>query len=345
MPRTVITPELADTLRLLRIQNNISAKDLSVHINKSPSYITKLEKCYIKSVDSDLIDNILKYITNDDTEGNKLAEEIFSTLKHKYSKEEIDQQVWFTNYDTVFRQIPVSDTLIEFINSKIQDNNISIDYLLSRINSNEALPDEDKQDASIANNIWYASKACNNTQAIKIKMHKEQLATLLVGKLSSAPYYAIMTILFYILKIEKFKDKSVITDDEYKELMDETKAILNSFKFYSLIEKANIIAMADSKEQLSNLLNTFDYDNQILISEVLSNFKLASDFNVKLTNDRLKLFLSNLNWDLWFTLKIISFDFYKLETIDIDSKKALLIEVEKLLNSYINNKSTTVETY
>lgn len=345
MPRTIITPELADTLRLIRIQNNVSAKELSKHVNKSPSYITKLEKGYIKSVDSDLIDSILKFITNDNSKGEKLAEEVFSTMKQRYSKEEIDQQVWFTNYDTVFRQIPVPSSLIDYLNEIINNNDISIEYLLSRINANEALPDEDIHDDTIEYNVWYASKVCKGTQSIKIKFNIDQLTALFSGKISAAPYFVILTILFYIFKIEKYKSQTVISDDEYKELLNKTKDTLNSFKFYSLIEKESIIAKAENDEQLSRLLNSFDYDNQILISNVLSNIKIASDFDIKLTNERLKLFLSNLKWDLWFTLKLISLEFYKLDSIDIESKKALLQDIENMIRDYSDNKSTSIETY
>lgn len=345
MPRTIITPELADTLRLIRIQNSVSAKDLSKHVNKSPSYITKLEKGYIKSVDSDLIDRILKYITNDDSEGEKLAEEVFSTMKQRYTKDEIDQQVWFTNYDTVFRQIPVPGSLIDYLNEKINNNDISIEYLLSRINSNEALPDEDIQDDTIEYNIWYASKVCSGTQSIKVKFNIDQLIALFSGKISAVPYYVILTILFYIFKIEEYQSQTVISDDEYKELLNKTKDILNSYKFYSLIEKENIIAKAENDEQLSRLLNSFDYDNQILISNVLSNIKIASDFDIKLTNERLKLLLANLKWDLWFTLKLNSLDFYKLDNIDVESKKALLQDIENLICTYSDNDSSSVETY
>lgn len=345
MPRTIVTPELADTLRMIRVQNNITAKKLSEHINKSPSYITKLEKGYIKSVDSELIDSILQFVTKDDSDGDKLVEEVFSTLKHRYSKEEIDQQVWFTNYDTVLRKIPVPVSLLDFINERITNSNIEIEYLLSRINANEALPDEDIQDDSIEYNVWYASKACNGTQSIKIKMNHEDISALLSGKQSSAPYYVILTIVFYILKIEKYDNYVRLNDSDYKELFDKTKEILNSFKFYSLVEKEAIIAKAESDEQLSKLLNSFDYDNQKLISEVLLHIKVASDYDIKLTNERLKLFLSNVEWDLWFTLKLISLDYYRLNDIDIELKRSLLLDIERLIDSYFDKESISIETY
>ena len=43
MPRAVVTPELTEILRSIRLQNKIQAKLLAEHIGKSPAYISKLE--------------------------------------------------------------------------------------------------------------------------------------------------------------------------------------------------------------------------------------------------------------------------------------------------------------
>ena len=43
MPRAIVTPELAETLRGIRLQNKIQAKNLAAHIGKSPAFISKLE--------------------------------------------------------------------------------------------------------------------------------------------------------------------------------------------------------------------------------------------------------------------------------------------------------------
>ena len=43
MPRAIVTPELTETLRGIRLQNKIQAKNLAAHIGKSPAFISKLE--------------------------------------------------------------------------------------------------------------------------------------------------------------------------------------------------------------------------------------------------------------------------------------------------------------
>ena len=51
MPRAIVTPELAETLRSIRLKNKIQAKNLAAHIKKSPAFISKLENGNIQTID------------------------------------------------------------------------------------------------------------------------------------------------------------------------------------------------------------------------------------------------------------------------------------------------------
>lgn len=52
MPRAIVTPELAETLRGIRLQNKVQAKNLAAHIQKSAAYISKLENGNIQTIDT-----------------------------------------------------------------------------------------------------------------------------------------------------------------------------------------------------------------------------------------------------------------------------------------------------
>ena len=47
MPKIVVTDKLADTIKMMRMQNGIKSKDLAEHLGKTPGYVSKLEKCKI----------------------------------------------------------------------------------------------------------------------------------------------------------------------------------------------------------------------------------------------------------------------------------------------------------
>lgn len=61
---------------------------------------------------------------------------------------------------------------------------------------------------------------------------------------------------------------------------------------------------------------------------------IASDYDIKYTNNALHYFSKNLDWDLGFILKLISSDFYKLNDISVSKKKELLVEIGNLILKY-----------
>ena len=119
MPRYEVTPGLAETLRSIRLQNKIQANKLAVHIGKSPAYISKLENGSIQTITPDELSKILRFISGE-AHSTELAEQIYASLKLKYSAKEIEEQLWFTNYDTVECRIPLPPALIEDLIKKIE---------------------------------------------------------------------------------------------------------------------------------------------------------------------------------------------------------------------------------
>ena len=60
MPRAIVTPSLAETLRSIRLQNKIQAKQLASHIGKSPAFVSKLENGSIQTIDTEELNSILQ---------------------------------------------------------------------------------------------------------------------------------------------------------------------------------------------------------------------------------------------------------------------------------------------
>ena len=149
MAKIIVTKELAETLKTLRIQNGIKSNELATKINKSPAYITKLEKGAIQTLKEEEFDKILGYILKDLSNSDEVAETLYSSLKIKYSDEEIERQLWFNNFDTVVRLIPLPIELIEEINKMIEECSINKEYLLKMINSNQFLSDEEINNAML----------------------------------------------------------------------------------------------------------------------------------------------------------------------------------------------------
>lgn len=347
MPKTPVTPELANMLKSLRLQKSIQAKDLAKKINRSSAYITKLEKADVKSIDNDVLDSILSFLTGGDTEGDELVEKIYAIRKQYPSEEEIEEQLWFVNFDTVLRRLPIPEKLILCLNEKISTNAIEPSALLKRINNNEALTEDEKNDESIGFNRWFTPKKNNRSQSIKIFLDEKDFYDILERKSTFASYIFVFSIAFYILKIERFSEQTVITDTENTTLMRETTNLLNQYKFYSLAEKSKKIANAETQEQINEIWNSFDTENQDIISDILSGLKFASEVDIQRTNEQLKSFSLNMHWDIWFMLKLISRNYSDLDELSTTMKKEFLNEVESLVLKYkdLPKAQKTVETY
>lgn len=347
MPRAIVTPELAETLRSIRLQNKVQAKNLAAHIQKSAAYISKLENGNIRTIDTKELYRILEYISNEN-DSVELADQIYQSLKFKYSVKEIEEQLWFINYETVECLIPLPESLIDDINARIKRLNISQQYLNSRINANEALSKEERDDDSIEYNQWYRRKdQDNNATSIKIKLSEGKMEDILEKKYDVVPYVFIFAIMYYLLKIEKYGDTVPITFDDNIALMKKTTDELNAHKFFSISEKNHLIAQKQTKEEVQELLNSFDKDNIEIINNILSGLRFASEHNIKSTNEQLSQFEKNMHWDLGFMLKVVSMKYCDLKKISISNRKKLLSEIETLIKKYadIPDSQNQIEEY
>ena len=347
MPRAEITIELSDFLRNVRIQNKIPATELANKINKSPAYISRVENGTIKTIDTEDLYTILKTLIHENSDG-KIIEDIYRTLRIKYKTEEIERQLWFKNFDTVKCLIPVPDQLIDDFNNRISKLGIDRRYLLYRINSNEALPDKDIVDNTIPTNQWYISDNNNqNFKSIKLYISAHKFDAILDRIEKSAPYVYILAISFYLLKIEKYTDKIKITDEETQELMNIVTDYLNSNKFYSVLEKENLLSGNKTQEEFRQILNSFDIENYEIICDILSGIKYASDRNITYANEKLKDFSENMHWDLGFMLKIVSLDYCNLNKLSVSEKINLITDINNLIGKYTEKSvdSKQIEYY
>ena len=347
MPRAIVTAGLGETIRNLRLQNKIQAKQLAAHIGKSPAFVSKLENGSIQSIDSEELITILRFVAGEESQ-TELAEKIYKSLKLKYSAKEIEEQLWFVNYDTVNCVLPMPETLIDDLNGRIGRLGITRQYLLDRINANEALSDEERADNSISYNQWYHPKQKKDLeQSIKIQLSENRLNRILDKGYAAAPYVFIFCILFYLLKIEQYQDVVPISEEQNAALMKETTSVLNSHKFLSISEKNRLLSEKQSQEEIQDILNSFDKDNIEILNDIISGFKVASEQNIIATNRQLKAFGKNMRWDLGFMLRIISMDFSSLKDTSVSNRKKLLSEIEALLVKYseLPEDQNRIETY
>jgi len=347
MAKVDVTLELADTIRNLRIQNKVQANKVAKRINKSPAYISKLESGNLLTITNDDLNAILEVITNKD-DSESILEQVYSSLVFHFSEEEIEEQIWLNNFDMIERNIPVPNSLRDYIRNKIEVLNISRHYLLGRINSNECLQNDIKENTLYEFNRFYAFPNNDNLkQFIKIHISEELLDKVLDSKELSVPYYVMYSILYYIYKIENFPHMISISNEDNTNLQKDVTRTLNSFKYYSIIERQRLISYHRRTEEFENILNSFDLENINYINHVLGAYRFLSDKDVCLANDIFKAYCSNLDWDLGFMMNLMKLDFQKLDNISFTNKKRLLDDISNIIEKYkaLPNENYILEEY
>lgn len=353
MAKYDVTNELAEIIKSTRIQNHISAKSVAEHIGKSQSYMSKLEKGDIKSINESELTAIFKYIFNSDEDFqnflNTTLSQILKTLDLRFTDEEINEQLWFCNYDTVLRLIPIPEVLIDDLNSRIGNLDLSIKELCSRINANEGIHPKVTNTDKYPFNEWQALVVNHQVEFsfIKMKVDQSNIEGILNKSCNSSNYVTMQAIVYYLLKIENYGDKVDISSAENDNLMVKTIDYLNYNRFYSLSEKRRIRKQAKSKTELDNLLSSFDKDNIVLINDIISAFKIYSELNIAETNEFLRGFVSNLKWDNAFMMNLISMDFFKMTNLSFSLKKSMLSEIREIVEKYntIPDEQKNIETY
>ena len=160
-------------------------------------------------------------------------------------------------------------------------------------------------------------------------------------------YVFVFCILYYLVKIEQYDTQVTLSDEQNNALMQETTCILKSHKFYSISERNALIAEEQSLEEINDLLSSFDTANMELLSDIISGFRVASEHNIKSTNEQLSLFAKNMHWDLGFMLRIISFDYTILDKTSVSNRRNLLTELEKVILRYaeLPDEQNRIEEY
>jgi len=344
MAKYDVTPELAETIKSVRIQNHVSAKAVAGFIGKSQSYISKLEKGDIKTIQETDLTRILQYIYRDEENfqdflNNTLAK-LLNTLELRYSDKDIDEQLWFYNYDTVLRYIPIPGEMIDDINLRLESLHISCQEICDRINTNEDISPEVINTDQYPFNEWQAFVVDHQVkfQFIKMKVLCSEIEKILTKECISCNYITMLSLVYYLLKMER--DLHQIEEDKKAEIMKEAHSYLNDHKFFSLSEKNKLSQQAKNQSELDGLISSFDRKNAALLSEILVSFRVFSDIDIAKTNRYLETLVKNLKWDNSFTMTFLSLPFFELSTMGYTTKKQILVEIQQIIEKYKNLPAT-----
>ena len=340
MARYDVTLELASIIKTARIDHGITAKSVAEHVGKSQAYISKLEKGELKTIDQNLLIEIFEFIFGSEQEFQRFLNEelssVLSSLTLRHNSSEIKDQMWFNNFDTVIRLIPIPDSLINELNEIMNAFSISVDYLVNRTNGNEAIykPVENLEDYS--ENIWHyiVENGEIKNAFIRLKLNTTDVEGILNSSVKKTNYVSMLAITYYILIIQAHGNDKDIPKESYIKIHTQAINLLNKHHFYSLEEKAFLESHAQNEPEREALLSDFDRENAKTISDIIQIFKMFSEVDLLKTTEYLNQFKKNLEWDGGFIFRIISLEFNSLNDTTYIQRKELLSEIIELIKRY-----------
>lgn len=330
MPKIVVDAKLAETLKSMRLERKIAAKDLAEKWEKSTSYVSKLENGNIKSIELKDLERCLEIIVGT-SDSEKYLSEMVKTVTYKFSKEEIENFLWMDNFDKVYRRIPVSETFVNDITEKMQKHNISVERLVDQINTNEFMPQHLREKANIPINTWFH---VSEGTYIRMQVAYSDIESILSQKKKKSNYVKLFAMALYLDRLIDYGhvETYAVSEEEGKKLYNQATAYLEAFRIYTLTKKANLLEHASADNEYNERLSLYDRENFRVLRDAQEALAFYSDYDVSEANKLIKQFTDNMKWDSPFIMQIAGLPFYELEHCSFRIKKEMLDKIRRILD-------------
>lgn len=342
MAKFTVTSELSALIKIMRTQSKIAAKQLATHIDKSPSFVSKLENNEIKMIQEEDLRAILDYIVEGEDFYNDKLPAILKTLSSFQAPVNMNEQIWFLHYDSLQRPIQIPEAMLEDINARLQTLHMSPKLLAERANENQ---EASMSSAFPANELVNYALQDNQFLVIRIFVNEEEVAALLQKKCTVTNYFFITVLVFTLFRTEAYANDDM-TVAQASQLLQDVQEYLNQHKVYSLAQ-LNRILSTSSLEKQQNFLSIVSTTNAETVNHIINHFRLASEHDMLLAAKELEEFEANLDWDQGFMMKLVGLPFHTLDDISFSLKKQLLGDMMALMERYrsIPKHKKNIETY
>lgn len=352
MPKIKFSEFLGLQLKEFRMQNKKKAKDVADHIEKSPAYISKLEKGQIQQIDKKELVKVTNFITGAEDGYIIFCEKIAQNI----DSDEIEKEIWFLNFDLIERKLPITEEVINLIKENMKILNILPVELANYINENEDLSkdflsEHDIDPETVEKNIWLPYREADSVEVkrkfIYLHYEHERIERFIEGKIDRCEYMFPFAMLYHLLKIFHKRQEESYDDKMINRCKQEAEEILLDNKFYSISIKYRMQKKMETEEEYQNALSKFDLENTGLISRFMNGINFLSSYDVKYTNQKLEKVVVNLEDDPSFALGFMSLSLIGLKDLQSSRKREFLKEIGAIIEKYsrMEQEDVNIEKY
>lgn len=332
MAKFDVTPELGEIIRITRIQNNIASKTLAAHLERSPAYISKLEKGEIRTIEESELTSILEYIVTDGDSFTEKLEAVTETLVQHYNREVCNQQLWLQTYDWVTRRVSVPHGLIRELHRAHDITPAKTASLIARINANAELPEEFQNDRTFPYNQWRPGN--DGLLYIKLKLDPDEIVQVLCEALKETSYLLLYAVVRYLHRLDRYPDAAALTEEQVVEISRHTNQMLASHGIRTVVNQVWQRRDEVIQKNLSSMLSSPNPEVDSFAEEMISLINILTRLGLPNGARSLRCLNSSLEWDPAFTERIMCLPFSDLEGVSHTNKKRLLAEIGQLIQRY-----------
>lgn len=327
-----VTGELAVLIRTIRTQKGVSAKELAVFIDKSPSYVSKLESGDVKNIQKHDLTRIFSFLTGGEDFYEEVLPAVVRVLMSFMPRERLPEQVWLLQYDTTDRPVLVTEEMAADLRKRLEELGMEAEGLAAIMNENF---DSELSSAFPANEIIPFEQHGSTRILVRLEMDPKDISRILSGADRHTTYLVIYGISHMLIRLEKFGSVSYkLPPENAVEILRDTSAYLEKYQVHSLIGFSRMLSSRDFISRQVNMVNTFDSVSTELMGAIMEFFQEALKYDTLGTTQALDTFSKSLSWDPAFILKLIKLPFYKMEGLSYYQKKNLIQEIIELLDKY-----------
>jgi transcriptional regulator with XRE-family HTH domain len=329
MPEIKVTSEMSNAIKTYRKKMKIRGDQLSRDLKKNTSFISQLENGMIEDININLLYDIFEKILPDEEDRYKTINSLVKDLQLSLSSKELERQQWLYVFDLQFRNIPIPDSILSLISQKLDVLQLDGKKLISIINQNRSLYESFSQeqiDSMEDNKVYVHLTNTSRSMHVKFNLDDNYVQDILDKKIIRCNYVSLQIILMTLFQLEGYSyDKSY-------ELSAQT---LFENKFYTIMEKQNILQEND----IENKLSSYDIDFRKLLNELISLLTMINDRQPDFLNDILDSFIQNIKKEPTLAFSIISKDITMLENMSFHNKKNFIDEYKELIIKYSLNST------
>ncbi len=329
-----VTPELAVLIKTIRTQNRISSKDLAEHINKSYSYVSKLESGDVKSILKEDLTNILTFITGG---GDFFSDVLPSVVRSFHSFLDplcLVDQLWLIQYDVIERPMCIPEEMVDDMARMMDEHTITIKMLTDMINGNV----DAELNESFPENVYFAMNSHGSTRLlIRAQVKSHEIERIFSKRNLNSFYYVIQYMVYGVLRLVHFPEyQTKLPAEKAAAVLKASSAYMERFQIDTLINLSHLFASDIYIGSLiqPNVVSSLNATDEFTLNAMVELFRESIQHDPVGAIQALETFQHNLTWDMGFMYKLISIPFFNQGNLSYMHKKRLIAEIIELIERY-----------